>query len=122
MASFAAHAAPAHAPLAHVPAPLAPVPQIQAAHVPAAPAAPFVQMPVPWTAPPQPSYGNLKTGGTKPTYRTWLRTTQKNKPLIKQPGINILNTESVPSALFEAVDMMPQPIQAQPIQLNNYKI
>ena len=112
MASFAAHAAPAPAAQA-APAPAAPL-------VPAAPAAPLVQMPaaapmpVPWTAPPQPSYGNLKTGGTKPTYRTWLRTTQKNKPLIKQPGINILNTESVPSALFEAVDMMPHAISPVP--------
>jgi len=82
---------------------------------------PVQQMPVPWNAPPQPSYGNLKTGGTKPTYRTWLRTTQKNKPQIKQPGINILNTDEVPSALFEEVDMMPQAIaspqaQAQPAQ------
>jgi hypothetical protein len=119
MASFAAHAAPA----AHA-AQAAPIVQAAqaapAAHVPAAQAAPLVQMPAaapmpaPWTAPPQPSYGNLKTGGTKPTYRTWLRTTQKNKPLIKQPGINILNTESVPSALFEAVDMMPQALAPVP--------
>lgn len=97
-----------------------PVPQITAAPLaPLAPAqmpmqmqiaAPLEQMPAPWNAPPQPSYGNLKTGGTKPTYRTWLRTTQKNKPQIKQPGINILNAHEVPSALFEEVDMMPQAI------------
>ena len=99
---------PAYVP-APVPAPLVPahVPMPVAAPVPAPVAAPA------WNAPPQPSYGNLKKGGTKPTYRTWLRTTQK-KPLVKQPGINILNTESVPSALFEAVDMMPQ---AQPAQI-----
>ena len=125
MASFAAHAA--HVPAAHVPAAPAPaaplalvqMPQAVAVQMPQAAAAPKPQaaaapMPVPWTAPPQPSYGNLKTGGTKPTYRTWLRTTQKNKPLIKQPGINILNTESVPSALFEAVDMMPQALAPVP--------
>jgi len=97
------------APQVQMPVPQMPVPQM-----------PVQQMPVPWNAPPQPSYGNLKTGGTKPTYRTWLRTTQKNKPQIKQPGINILNTDEVPSALFEEVDMMPQaiaqPAQAQPAQ------
>jgi hypothetical protein len=119
----AAHAAPlaqmsAHAP-AYVPAPAPAYVPVPAPPVPA----PLALAPVPthvdapaWNAPPQPSYGNLKTGGTKPTYRTWLRTTQK-KPLVKQPGINILNTDSVPSALFEQVDMMPhaltQPIQAQ---------
>jgi hypothetical protein len=46
----------------------------------------------PWSAPPQPLYSNLKMGGTKPTYRTWLRNTQKNKhvqPPTKLP-INIL--------------------------------
>jgi len=31
-----------------------------------------------WKAQPQPSYSNLKSG-TRPTYRTWLRTTQKQK-------------------------------------------
>jgi hypothetical protein len=44
---------------------------------------------VQWQAAPQPSYSNLKTGGTRPTYRTWLRTTQKQKPIVK-PTINIL--------------------------------
>ena len=132
MSSLAAHAAPlaqmsAHAPAyvpayapvpaqpVHVPAPLAPVPAPVSVPAQFAPVPAHVDAPA-WNAPPQPSYGNLKTGGTKPTYRTWLRTTQK-KPLIKQPGINILNTDSVPSALFEQVDMMPhaQPIHAQPI-------
>ena len=111
------------APLVQMQVPQMPVPQITAPPLAPAPLAahvqmPVQQMPVPWNAPPQPSYGNLKTGGTKPTYRTWLRTTQKNKPQIKQPGINILNTDEVPSALFEEVDMMPQaqPAQAQPAQ------
>lgn len=35
-----------------------------------------------WVSSPEPSYGNLKKGGTKPTYRTWLRNTQKIKPII----------------------------------------
>jgi hypothetical protein len=49
----------------------------------------------PWQAAPQPSYGNLKTGGTKPTYRTWLRTTQKQKPVVK-PTLNILEDVDTP--------------------------
>ena len=51
-----------------------------------------------WSAPPAPSYSNLKTGGTKPTYRTWLRNTQKNKhvaPVINKP-ISILEEISQP--------------------------
>ena len=53
-----------------------------------------VQAPT-WTAAPQPSYGNLKKG-TKPTYRTWLRTTQKQKPVAKQT-INILEDIQAPA-------------------------
>jgi hypothetical protein len=53
-----------------------------------------VQAPA-WTAAPQPSYGNLKKG-TKPTYRTWLRTTQKQKPVAKQT-INILEDIQAPA-------------------------
>jgi hypothetical protein len=49
----------------------------------------------PWQAAPQPSYGNLKKGGTKPTYRTWLRTTQKQKPVVK-PTLNILEDVDTP--------------------------
>ena len=60
--------------LVPLPAPLAP--------------APLAPTPLQWQAPPPPSYGNLKKG-TKPTYRTWLRTTQKQKPAPKQ-SINIL--------------------------------
>jgi hypothetical protein len=54
----------------------------------------------PWQAAPQPSYGNLKTGGTKPTYRTWLRTTQKQKPVVK-PTLNILEDIATPLAAEE---------------------
>ena len=53
----------------------------------------------PWSAPPAPSYSNLKTGGTKPTYRTWLRNTQKNKhvsPVVNKP-ISILEEISQPT-------------------------
>ena len=78
---------PAAAPIA---APIA-APHAAAAP-PAAPlaiAAPAVHTQA-WQAPPQPSYSNLKKGGTRPTYRTWLRTTQKQKPLITKPTINIL--------------------------------
>ena len=53
----------------------------------------------PWQAAPQPSYGNLKTGGTKPTYRAWLRTTQKQKPVVK-PTLNIL--EDIAEPLVES--------------------
>jgi hypothetical protein len=50
-----------------------------------------------WVSSPEPSYGNLKKGGTKPTYRTWLRNTQKIKPTINVasaiPNINLLDTK-----------------------------
>jgi hypothetical protein len=50
-----------------------------------------------WNAPPQPSYGNLKKGGSKPTYRNWVRTTQKNRHLpIPKPEINILENIDTP--------------------------
>jgi hypothetical protein len=59
--------------------------------------------PQPWQAPPQPSYGNLKTGGTKPTYRTWLRTTQKQKPVVK-PVLNILEDIEKPFVAEEKAE------------------
>ena len=64
-----------------------------------------VQQPIapPWQAAPQPSYGNLKTGGTKPTYRTWLRTTQKQKPVVK-PTLNILEDVDTPFIVEEKED------------------
>lgn len=71
---------PASAPTVFVPASAPTVPTVHAV-----PPAPTVQ----WQAAPQPSYSNLKSGGTRPTYRTWLRTTQKQKPVVK-PTINIL--------------------------------
>jgi len=75
----------------------------------------------PWSAPPAPSYSNLKTGGTKPTYRAWLRNTQKNKhvsPVVNKPisileeisqpiispsvpSVPLVSTPSVPSALAQ---------------------
>ena len=43
-----------------------------------------------WQPPPAPLYGNLKNG-QKPTFRTWQRTTQKNRPVVaSKPVINIL--------------------------------
>jgi hypothetical protein len=60
-------------------------------------------IPQPWQAPPQPSYGNLKTGGTKPTYRTWLRTTQKQKPVVK-PVLNILEDIEKPLVAEEKAE------------------
>ena len=55
-----------------------------------------------WSAPPQPSYGNLKKGN-KPTYRTWLRTTQKQKPIVR-PTINILEDFGAPIVHEEPLD------------------
>jgi len=61
--------------------------------------APLVSAPAPMPSisAPAPPYSNLKKGGSKPTYRTWLRNTQKNKPVINVPAvlpsISILDTE-----------------------------
>jgi hypothetical protein len=60
--------------------------------------APLVSAPTAINIPaPAPPYSNLKKGGSKPTYRTWLRNTQKNKPVINVPAvlpsISILDTE-----------------------------
>ena len=86
------------------------MPKVQAFMQPIAPQPPISQPPIqkplpeqpmqPWQAAPQPSYGNLKTGGTKPTYRTWLRTTQKQKPVVK-PTLNILEDIATPLAAEE---------------------
>ena len=96
------------APIVQVPAPIAqmPTPTVQAP-------APTVQ----WNSPPQPSYSNLKTGGTRPTYRTWLRTTQKHKPSpAVKPSINILEdiaapleSEATPSELEHVIDISTDP-------------
>ena len=61
------------------PGPSNAAPLAQAAQV--APQVPSAQ----WKAQPQPSYSNLKSG-TRPTYRTWLRTTQKQKA-VARPAI-----------------------------------
>ena len=72
-----------------------PIQNVQAQHI--------EPIPQPWQAPPQPSYGNLKTGGTKPTYRTWLRTTQKQKPVVK-PVLNILEDIEKPFVAEEKAE------------------
>jgi hypothetical protein len=70
-------------------------------------AQPMQAQQVQWQAAPQPSYGNLKKGGTKPTYRTWLRTTQKQKPVFK-PSINILeDIEENPQTIMFDTDTKP---------------
>jgi len=68
-----------------------------------------------WSAPPPPSYSNLKTGGTKPTYRTWLRNTQKNKhvsTVSNKPPINIL--EDTGQSI--SIDTVPAAVSVQTIQ------
>jgi hypothetical protein len=68
-----------------------------------------------WSAPPPPSYSNLKTGGTKPTYRTWLRNTQKNKHVSTspiKPPINIL--EDTGQSI--SIDTVPAAVSVQTIQ------
>ena len=87
------------------PAPNAYVPNASPVYVPnvsapnvshiSAPNAPNVSAPN--VSAPAPPYSNLKKGGSQPTYRTWLRNTQKNKPMINVPAvlptISILDTE-----------------------------
>ena len=61
-----------------------PVPHVSAPHV----SAPHVSAPnTNHIYAPSPPYSNLKKGGSKPTYRTWLRNTQKNKPSINLPDV-----------------------------------
>ena len=70
----------------------------------------------PWSAPPAPSYSNLKTGGTKPTYRTWLRNTQKNKhvsPIVNKP-ISILEEISQPIISTPSVPSLSTPSVSTP--------
>lgn len=90
------------APIAQALIPIAQAP-IPIAQAPIQTPAPIAQAPIQepiqaqWNAPPQPSYSNLKTGGSRPTYRTWLRTTQKQKPLpAAKPAINILEDIAAP--------------------------
>jgi hypothetical protein len=104
---------PIQQPLAPIQQPLAPIQQ---------PLAQVQQPPIQqWTASPQPLYSNLKKGGTKPTYRTWLRTTQKQKPVPKQ-SINILEdigepmSEHIKAEHIEAEPIKAdEPIKAEPI-------
>jgi len=69
--------------------------------------APSAATPPLWSAPPPPSYSNLKMGGTKPTYRTWLRNTQKNKPAVPsaKPSISIL--EDLMPVVSENAGLVP---------------
>jgi len=80
----------------------------------------------PWQPPPQPSYSNLKKGGTKPTYRTWLRNTQKQRPLpAKSPVINILEDIAGPEKAgpMEPVHMDQvhmEPVHVEPVHVEPY--
>ena len=97
--------------------------QIQAQQIQAQPIQ--AQPTISWIPPPQPLYSSLKNS-SKPTYRTWLRTTQKNKPTVNKPPINILEdialVEPLPTAAvavagagiagIAAVAAVAQPIAA----------
>jgi len=69
----------------------------------------------PWVPPPQPLYSNLKTGGTKPTYRTWLRNTQKNKHVtpVNKP-LSILEDVSLSAASAPVSSMFAPPAAPVP--------
>jgi len=67
-------------------APYASVPPIAAPPAPVPPVA-VPPAPVPYASAQAPPYSNLKKGGSKPTYRTWLRNTQKIKPTIQIPAV-----------------------------------
>ena len=93
-----------------------------AMHVPAAmpnamyvPAAMPNDMPIQWSAPPAPLYSNLKTGGSKPTYRTWMRNTQKNKhlPPAKNTVINILGEYKHLQEPLQEQEQVPMPLAVQ---------
>ena len=72
------------APYASVPYASVPPVAVPPAPVPPAPVPPA---PVPYASAQAPPYSNLKKGGSKPTYRTWLRNTQKIKPTIQVPAV-----------------------------------
>jgi hypothetical protein len=65
-----------------------------------------------WQAAPAPSYSNLKNGGTRPTYRTWLRSTQKNRQPATQPAINILEDIGLVS---DPLPLVPDPLVSDPL-------
>jgi hypothetical protein len=76
-----------------------PVASVPVASVPVT-CAPRVIPYVTWNAQSLPSYSNLKGGGTKPTYRNWLRGTQKNRHItnnkvLEEPE-HISNLEQLP--------------------------
>jgi len=74
-----------------------------------APAAPAVPL---WVPPPPPAYSNLKNSA-RPTYRTWLRTTQKIKPIVKnQPPIHILGDAMEPLQIVT----QPQPLPLSSVE------
>jgi len=88
-----------------VPAPVAPAPvaPVPVAPVPVAPVpvAPVPTNSITWSPPPQPLYSNLKNSG-RPTYRTWLRNTQKNKPVPpNNKPLIFIESESSPQTNIE---------------------
>ena len=80
---------------------------------PSVPAPSFVAPSVPlWVPPPPPAYSNLKNSA-RPTYRTWLRTTQKIKPIVKnQPPIHILGDAMEPLQIVT----QPQPLPLSSVE------
>jgi hypothetical protein len=92
------------------PSPFVPTaPSVPTAPVPTASSAPSVPTAPLWVPPPPPAYSNLKNSA-RPTYRTWLRTTQKIKPIVKnQPPIHILGDTIEPLQIVT----QPQPLPLQ---------
>ena len=84
--------------------------------------------PTPWQSHQEPSYSNLKKGGTKPTYRTWLRNTQKQRPLPEKTHINILEDISLPEKPMNPLNQAPlnqaplnqDPLNQDPLSIDTY--
>jgi len=60
-----------------------------------------------WNSNSAPAYSNLKTGGSKPTYRTWLRNTQKNKHIVETKPQTISILEDVGTNIIPEIDIEP---------------